>query len=113
MGVRLVGSLVALFLFSCSTTPNTVSNVAPDVDFSSYSTYGFFSPLATDGRDYESIVSSFLKVAMAQEMDKRGFAYSDSPELLINFYINTRERIRTRQVPMTQSYYRYRDFEWS
>lgn len=108
MRAKALWLITLLFLSGCSTTSNTVSNVAPDVDFGRYSTFGFYSPLATDQQGYESIVSSFLKVAMAQEMDKRGLSYSDSPDLMVNFYINTQEKIRTRQVPTTQSYYAYR-----
>ena len=97
-----------IMLAACSTTPNTMSNVAPGVDFSQYSTFGFFSPLATDQQGYESMVSSFLKVAVAQELDRRGLTYSDSPDLMINFYINTQEKIRTQKVPTTSAYYGYR-----
>lgn len=96
-------------LIGCASTPNTISNVAPDADFSQYSTFGFFSPLATDRQTHESMVSSFLKVAMAQELDRRGLAYSDSPDLMVNFYINTQEKIRTRSVPTSPRYYSYRN----
>ncbi|MGI9235461.1 MAG: DUF4136 domain-containing protein [Woeseiaceae bacterium] len=98
-------AIAIIGLVSCASTPNTVSNVAPDADFSKYSTYGFFSPLATDEQGYESIVSSFLKVATAQELDRRGLKYAESPDLKVNFYINTEEKIRTRSVPTMQSYY--------
>ena len=100
--------VVCSLLAGCETTPNTVSNAAPEVDFYQYSTFGFFSPLATDHQGYESLVSNFLKVAMIQEMYQRGLTYSDEPELMINFYIYTREKVRSRQVPTTTSYYRYR-----
>ena len=96
-------------LIGCASTPNTVTNVAPGVDFTKYSTFGFFSPLSTDQQAYESMVSNFLKVAMAQELDQRGLRYSDSPDLLVNFYINTQEKIRTRTTPTAHGYYSYRN----
>ena len=109
MKLKLVLVFAIVGLFGCASTPNTVSNVAPGVDFSQYSTFGFFSPLSTDQQAYESMVSNFLKVAMAQELDQRGLRYSDSPDLLVNFYINTQEKIRTRNVPSsTRTYYSYR-----
>ena len=101
-------SIMAMGLVSCATTPNTITNVAPGVDFRQYSTYGFFSPLSTDNQGYESLVSNFLKVAVAQELDRRGLTYSDSPDLMVNFYIETEEKIRTRSVPTAQPYYAYR-----
>lgn len=96
-------------LGGCASTPNTVSNVAPGVDFSQYSTFAFFSPLATDEQGYESLVSNFLKVATAQQLDQRGLTYSETPDLKINFYIHTQEKIRSRSVPTTGAYYAYRD----
>ena len=100
--------IVAIGLAGCATSPNITSNAAPGVDFSRYSTYGFYRPLATDYQGYESLVSSFLKVAAAQELDRLGLAYSDSPDLLVNFYIQTQDKIRTRNVPTARSYYAYR-----
>ena len=98
-----------LFLQACASTPNTISNVAPDADFSRYSSFGFLDVLSTDRQNYESMESNFLKVAVAQELDRRGFTYSESPDLLVNFYINTQEKIRSRSVPTTGAYYGYRD----
>lgn len=100
---------IALAAAGCASTPNTVSNVNPDADFSQYKTFGFFDPLATDEQNYESMASNFLKVAMSQQMDLRGFAYSDNPDLLVNFYINTEEKIRSRSMPSVGGYYAYRD----
>ncbi len=99
-----------LFLGACASTPNTFSNADPSTDFSQYKTYGFFSTLSTDNAQYESLVSNFLKVAVAQEFDKRGLAHDDgSPQLRVNFYINTQDKIRTRSVPTAGGYYEYRD----
>ena len=54
--------------------------------------------------------SNFLKVAVAQQLDHRGLTYSNSPDLMVNFYINTKEKIRSRSVPtMGGGYYGYRD----
>ncbi len=108
MRLKSLLAIISLGLAGCATSPNTVTNVAPGVDFREYSTYGFYSPLATDNQGYESLVSSFLKVAAAQEFDRRGLTYSDSPDLMVNFYIETQEKIRTRSVPTGPSYYAYR-----
>jgi hypothetical protein len=106
LGVVLI---IAAMAAGCASTPNTFSNAAPDTDFSQYSTFGFFRPLATDEQGYESMESNFLKVAMSQELDRRGLTYSESPDLEINFYIHTKEKIRSRSVPTTSVYYDYRD----
>ena len=95
--------------YGCASTPNTFSNVAPGADFSRYSTFGFFDVLSTDNENYESLESNFLKVAVAQELDRRGFSYSESPDLIVNFYIHTQEKVRSRNVPTTSAYYGFRD----
>jgi len=104
-----VAAIFALVFVGCATTPNTFSNAAPTVDFSQYSTFGFFDSLATDRGSYESMETNFLKVAVAQQLDRRGLSYSDSPDLLVNFYIHTKEKITSRNVPTMGGYYAFRD----
>jgi hypothetical protein len=99
----------ALMLSACSSTPNTYSNTDPNADFSSYRTYGFLAELSTDKESYKSLESAFLKVAVAQQMDLRGYEYAANPDLLVNFYINTQDKIQSRQVPTMGGYYGYRD----
>ena len=107
--IILVG-ITLLAVAGCASTPNTYSNAAPGTDFSSYSTFSFFDSLSTDRGNYESMETNFLKVAVAQQLDRRGLRYSDdSPDLLVNFYIHTKEKITSRSVPATGAYYDYRD----
>ncbi len=98
----------ALSLVACASTPRTYSNIDRTADFARYSTFGFFDKLSTDKEQYESMESNFLKVAVSQEMDRRGFRYADDPDLLINFYVNTEEKIRSRAGPTLGAYYGYR-----
>ncbi len=106
---RLMAALLVLALAGCASTPNTFANADPSADFASYKTYGFLPTLSTDKADYESMESNFLKVAVAQQFDRRGLSYSEDPDLLVNFYIHTKEKIRTRSVPTMGAYYGYRD----
>lgn len=99
---------IALLLTACASTPRTYSNIDRSADFTRYSTFGFFDKLSTDKEQYESMESNFLKVAVSQEMDRRGFRYAASPDLLINFYVNTEEKIRARSAPTLGAYYGYR-----
>ena len=76
---------------------------------SQYATFGFFDGLATDRGNYKSMETNFLKVAIAQRLDRRSSSYSDSsPDLLVNFYIHTKEKIQSRSVP-PMGYYGFRD----
>ena len=106
----LAGLVTAAMVAGCASAPNVYSNADPEADFSKYRTYGYFDSLSTDKDNYASLESAFLKVAVAQEMDARGYAYTADPDLLVNFYINTEEKIRSRQVPTVDGYFGYRDF---
>ena len=101
----------ATLLSACASSPNTFSNADPDADFSQYRTFGYFPTLSTDNEQYQSLVSSFLKVAVAQEFDMRGLTHDEeSPDIRVNFFINTKDKIKTRTVPtMGGGYYDYRD----
>jgi hypothetical protein len=102
-------TVLLVLVQGCASTPKAISNVAPDADFGSYSSFGFLDVLSTDKERYESMESNFLKVAVAQELDRRGLVYSESPDLLVNFYIHTQEKVRSRSVPTTGAYYGYRN----
>jgi hypothetical protein len=100
----------AVLLTACASSPNTFSNADPAVDFSQYKTFGYFSTLSTDNAQYQSLVSNFLKVAVAQDLVARGLDHDEeSPDLRVNFYINTKDKIKTRSVPTAGGYYDYRD----
>ena len=108
--VMLLLCLASLVLAGCSSTPNTYSNVDPAADFSSYRSYGFYDKLSTDNQDYESLETSFLKVAVAQQMDKLGYSYTKDPDVRLNFYLHTEEKLRTYSAPVSHGYYGYRDY---
>lgn len=104
--------MVLLMLFTaCATKPNTFTNADPGTDFSQYQTYGYLETLSTDKAQYQSLVSNFLMVAVAQEFDKRGLTYDpENPQLRVNFYIDTEEKIKSRSVPtMGVGFHDYRD----
>ena len=106
-GLAVVAAVLGIA--ACSTTPKPLSNVDTSVDFTQYRTFGFLDQLSTDRANYESLESNFLKVAVAQEFGKRGFTYAENPDLVVNFYIHTKEKIRSRSVPTTSAYYGWRD----
>ena len=103
-------ALIAFSVVGCATTPKVFSNADTSVNFNNYKTYGFFPSLGTDKQNYESMESNFLKVSVAQQLERRGFVYGENPDLLVNFYINTQEKIRSRTTPaMGGGYYGWRD----
>jgi len=95
----------ALVIGACASTPDVYTNVDRNADFTQYKTYGFFDQLATDRAGYESTETRLLKSFVAREMENRNFISADMPDLKINFYIETEEKIRSRQTPTTGGYY--------
>jgi len=102
--------VAAVLLAACSSTPNTYSNSAPGANFGAIKSYGFLSEISTDKANYQSLETNFLKVAVAQQLDSRGLRYDPAnPDVLMNFYIHSKDKIKTRQVPtMSGGYYGYR-----
>jgi len=90
--------LSALLLAGCSSS-NTVSSADPEADFSLLRTYGFVEIQNDEGRTYESLEVGYLRAAVNREMEARGYELSSEPDVVINFSIETEDKIRSRQVP--------------
>ncbi len=111
-GLRQGGLLLtlAMLLGACASQPNTYSQTDPTADFSRYRTYAFYDQPATDNAQYESLVTNFLKVSVAQQLDARGMNYDpENPDVVVNFFLNTKEKVRSRSVPTMSGYYGWRD----
>ncbi|MEO7387319.1 MAG: DUF4136 domain-containing protein [Gammaproteobacteria bacterium] len=103
--------LALLLLASCSSGPSIYTNVDPTATFANYRTYNFMSPLGTDRAGYSSVLSQFLRTAASRELEARGYQKSDNPDLLVNFNVNTKEKIQsttTSSGPAYGGYYGYR-----
>lgn len=98
-----------LLLGACASGPDVFTNQDPAADFSNYRTYDFEAKLGTD-RDSgsRSLLSTYLTRAVARELEARGYTRSDTPDLKVNFYVNTEEKVRSRSVPTAGGYYGYR-----
>ena len=107
----LAACTVALaMLAGCATTqgPDIHVNQAPDANFTSYGTFGFPDQTGTDRGGYSTLVTSYFKSSVTTALEARGYKYSaEKPDLLVNFYMNTRDRSETR--PSAGGYYGYRD----
>ena len=88
------------------------TNIAPNADLSSYSTFGFPEQTGTDRGGYSTIITDYFKAAVTEQMQLRGYRYVDqNPSLLVNFYANVRERTEVRSRPggpAAFGYYGYR-----
>ncbi len=103
--------LGALALYACASGPKIFINEDPNTDFSKFKTYNFEAKLGTDDRSgYRSILSGFLINSVGRELEARGYVKADNPDLSVNFYLNTKEKIRTTSSPSMGGYYGYRGY---
>ena len=94
-------SLLGLFVVAgCASGPTIRSNVDESIDFTSFRTFGFFEPLATDREGYQSLISQQLVASADRELTSRGLQRADSnPDLLVNFSAALDQRLRVTQTP--------------
>jgi hypothetical protein len=106
-------TVAAIALAACSSGPKIFTNQSPTANFNTYKTYNYESALGTDeSNGYRSILSDYLIAATDREMQARGYSKSDTPDMVLNFYVHTKEKIRTTSSPsmgMGGGYYGYRD----
>src|SRR5690606_3344012 len=102
----------ALIVSGCATTraPDTGVDYDKSVDFSVYRTYGFPKETETDRGGYSTLVTSYFKEAVGTAMEARGYKFAEeNPDLLVNFFMNTRERTELRpRITTGYGYYGYR-----
>jgi uncharacterized protein DUF4136 len=100
-------ALVLVFFAACASKPTIRSNVDPAANFAGYRTFGFLN----DGKSsYDSMTSRYLKDAVTREMQARGLQPADSPDLLVNIHVQSKDKVSVNQVPTgyTMGYYGYR-----
>lgn len=104
---RILG-VVLLVLAACSTGPTIRSHTDPSANLSQFRSFGFIS----QGQSYASFVSRYIESAVADEMLARGYVRSDTPDLLINFHVQTQDKLQVTQTPA--QYYGWRPgYAWA
>jgi len=108
--VVLLASVVML-LASCASKPTIETDYDHTIDFSQYTTYGFFNPMGIENPNYSSIYGSIFRDAISKEMESRGYKMSDNPDLMINVSgrLQDKTKVTTTSDPyMGGGYYGYR-----
>jgi hypothetical protein len=105
----LSAALFSLLVACASTGPNVVGRADPKADFDAIKTFGLFTPLATDRPGgIRMPLSELLASAVIQQLEARGMRQSPHPDVLVNVFVNTEQRMEVRQVPTASSYHGYR-----
>ena len=106
-----LAALLALLLAACTTGPRVRTDADPAADFSQYTTYAFYDPLAMEESGYTNYLSDRIKQSIRREMEARGYRFDESdPDLLVNSQAVIRERADVYSVPRmdVQYFYSYR-----
>jgi Domain of unknown function (DUF4136) len=100
MYMCILAAAATVLISACASTPAIHRETNPDVSISSYKTFGFLSPLATDKFPYESLLTQHLKDATRHMMESKGYVFSNgTPDLLFNFYVNIQNKQDVRATP--------------
>ena len=92
----------AALLAACSSGPRVITNSDPQANFADFRSFSFMRPLSTDRAGATSIMSSHLIAATTSELEIAGMRrVENNPDLLINFFVTTREVIRASNTPTT------------
>jgi hypothetical protein len=104
--------VTSLLLTACASSPEIRVNVDESADFSIFQTYGFIEPLGTDKAGYTTLVTKYLRQAVRQELENRGYVYSSSPDLLVNFYTRIENRSFVTSAPTPAFYGEYYNYRY-
>lgn len=97
-----------LLLCSCASTPKIHSLVDDRVQFNNYQTYAFHPSLSVERDNYDSMSSRYIKVAIRNEMQKKGFREAEAAELWVNFNVYMQDKITVDTSPSIWLYYGFR-----
>jgi Domain of unknown function (DUF4136) len=110
-GVRGGAVLILLCMSSCSTGPTVRTQVDPTADLSKFKTFGFHSAVDKTQAGYASFLSRYIRDAVSEQMKLRGYAPADAPDLVINYHLQTADKVSVQSTPVASSW-RY-GYRWS
>jgi hypothetical protein len=90
----LVASLLAVLLAACSPSVKVRTDTDPGVDMRQYQTYDFFSQMGVEGDNYSNLLGQHFRTAISEQMNRRGYGQSGTPQLQINVSIGAQDKVR-------------------
>jgi hypothetical protein len=106
--------LACALLAGCASGPRIITNADPGTNLESFKTFDFMQPLSTDRDGVRTLLSTHLIEATTRELQNAGMRrVTEDPQLLVNFFVSTRETIETRTVPSSSASMFYRRGRYS
>lgn len=107
---------LALTLAGCATSQAPRAQLTPGVNFSAYKTYNFMDVKArTEGTTPTYITGvPEIKQAVTQELERRGYRQSNTPDLWVNIGVVTQNKVQTRETNIRDAprYIGQRNYHW-
>jgi hypothetical protein len=92
-------AVTAIALTGCASGPDIRADYDKSADFGKYRTYGFVAQAGTDSGDFRSLSTQMLQNAAARQMEQRGYARAENPDLVINFKGKLEEKVDVESTP--------------
>lgn len=100
---------LSFILTGCSTSPKILTHYEDDIDFTQYKTFSFYDPIATQKKEYSTLLDKYIRSGVTTELEKRGLKEVKEGAIKISFNVHKNERIQSTTVPATYGgYYGYR-----
>ncbi|QJX45543.1 DUF4136 domain-containing protein [Hymenobacter taeanensis] len=108
--------LLALALASCAAPATQITYQQPSVTFTGYKTYNFMDVQARTEGTAPTYITGVpeIKEAVKQELERRGYRQSSTPDLWVNIGVVTQDKVQTRQTNIRDAprYIGQRNYHW-
>jgi len=94
-----VALVATALLAGCASQPKVLSDYDKSADFAKYRTFGFVTQVGADSTEFKSLAVQTMQAAATRQMEMRGYALSDTPDLVINFTGKIEEKTDVESVP--------------
>lgn len=101
----LLPTLMLIILTGCASSGPVIStNISPDADFSSVKTFNIMQPSGSDrSSEVPTSLTEMLSQSVSDQMGSRAIYLSDTPDLLVNFYVLGEDREDVRSPPTSSA----------
>jgi hypothetical protein len=96
-------------LQGCASKPDLRADYDKSADFAKYRSFNFVKTPSTETLGYGSLVTQQMTSSIKSELEKRGYAQSETPDLLVNFSGKLQEKADIQSTGGSY-YYGYRGY---
>jgi len=95
--IKLLSLLFITALAASCSSVRVATDYDENADFSTYKTYGYFKE-GIDKVEISDLDKKRILRAVDEEMSKKGFTKSESPDVLVNIFTKAREQVNVNQM---------------